>query len=94
MDNAIVLDEFNILNSDGLRMEKKFVYHKLLDFLGDTYIEGFPIIAEIEAFKSGHHINNLFMRELMSSEENYEIVSIEEENKEKGKIFNFLHIFS
>ena len=96
MDNAIVLDEFKILNKSGLRMEKEFVYHKLLDFLGDTYIEGYPIIANIKAFKSGHHINNLFMREIMSSEENYELVSIEEQegNKEKVKIFDFLHIFS
>ena len=95
LENAIVLDEYNVLNPNGLRMEKEFVYHKLLDFLGDTYIEGLHIVADIEAYKSGHHINNLFMRELMSSTENYEIVELKDlESKEKVKSFDFLNIFS
>ena len=97
LDNAIVLDEYNILNPNGLRMDKEFVYHKLLDFLGDTYIEGLPVVADIKAYKSGHHINNLFMREIMSSAENYEIVEIPDvgsELGEKEKAFDFLNIFS
>lgn len=95
LDNAIVLDKYNILNPNGLRMENEFVYHKLLDFLGDTYIEGFPVLADIVAYKSGHHINNLFMRELMSSTQNYEIVEIkEEEIEDKEKVFDFLNIFT
>jgi UDP-3-O-[3-hydroxymyristoyl] N-acetylglucosamine deacetylase len=94
MDNAIVLDEYSVLNQDGLRMKKEFVYHKLLDFLGDTYMEGLPMIADIKTFKSGHHINNLFMRELMSNQENYEIVTINDINEKEKNIFDFLHIFS
>jgi len=78
LSNAILLDETSILNPEGLRMAEEFIYHKVLDFIGDTYINGLTIISDIEAYKSGHHINNLFMREVFSNEENYEIVSFPE----------------
>lgn len=91
-DNAIILDEFKILNPEGLRMENEFIYHKMLDFIGDIYINGNFILADIKGFKTGHHINNLFIRELFSNKENYEIINIETENKNKQdlKEFNIL----
>jgi UDP-3-O-[3-hydroxymyristoyl] N-acetylglucosamine deacetylase len=92
--NAVILDEYRILNPEGLRMEEEFIYHKVLDFLGDIYINGMPIIANIEGYKTGHHINNLFIRELFSSEENYEIVTLKPEKEKNTFISSLNPIFS
>src|SRR6202046_266355 len=75
MDNAIVLDEYRILNNDGLRYEDEFVKHKLLDAIGDLYIAGHPLIAAYSAYKSGHGLNNVLLRELLSQPDAYEIVT-------------------
>lgn len=83
LNNAVILDKYKVLNPDGLRMKEEFIFHKALDFLGDTYLEGKNIIADIEGYKTGHHLNNLFMREIFSKEENYEIVTFENKNKFK-----------
>ena len=58
MDNAIVLDEFRVLNPDGLRYRDEFVRHKILDAIGDLYLVGGPIIGAFEGYKSGHALNN------------------------------------
>jgi UDP-3-O-[3-hydroxymyristoyl] N-acetylglucosamine deacetylase len=84
INNAIILDKYKIMNQEGLRMPEEFIYHKILDFLGDTYIEGTNILANIKGFKTGHHINNLFMRELLSDSENYSYITFEENNKENN----------
>lgn len=91
IDNAIVLDDYKILNPDGLRFNEEFVYHKLLDFIGDIYVEGYFILADIEAFKSGHYLNNLFLNKILSNPLNYEIITFEEENFDFSldKIFSF-----
>jgi len=78
MDNAIVLDEYRILNNDGLRYDDEFVKHKMLDAIGDLYVLGHPLIASYTAFKSGHGLNNVLLRELLAHEEAYEIVSFED----------------
>ena len=57
MDNAIVLDEFRVLNDDGLRYEDEFVKHKILDAVGDLYLAGHPILGAFEGLKSGHALN-------------------------------------
>ncbi|MEF1185223.1 UDP-3-O-acyl-N-acetylglucosamine deacetylase, partial [Vibrio sinaloensis] len=65
-DNAIVLDEYRILNEEGLRFENEFVTHKVLDAIGDLYMCGHPIIGEFRAFKSGHGLNNQLLRAVLA----------------------------
>jgi UDP-3-O-[3-hydroxymyristoyl] N-acetylglucosamine deacetylase len=77
MDNAIVIDEYRILNEGGLRFEDEFVRHKVLDLIGDLYILGRPLIAAFEGYKSGHAMNNKLLRALLDDESSYEIVSFE-----------------
>ena len=75
LENAIVMDEYRILNSDGLRYEDEFVRHKILDAIGDLYLVGHPLLASYEAHKSGHALNNQLLLELLKHPEAYEIVS-------------------
>ncbi len=77
MENAIVMDEFRILNSDGLRYEDEFVRHKVLDAIGDLYLLGHPLIGAYSAHKSGHALNNQLLRALMKDAEAWEFVSFE-----------------
>src|SRR5476651_135970 len=78
MDNAIVLDEYRILNNDGLRYEDEFVKHKMLDAIGDLYVVGHPLLASYAAYKGGHALNNMLLRELLAHEDAYEIVTFED----------------
>lgn len=66
LDNAVVMDEFRVLNSDGLRYEDEFVKHKVLDAIGDLYQLGHPILGAFTAYKSGHALNNMLARELLA----------------------------
>ena len=66
LDNAIVMDEYRVLNADGLRFEDEFVKHKVLDAIGDLYLLGHPIIGAFSGFKSGHALNNALLRELLA----------------------------
>jgi len=75
MDNAIVLDEFRVLNDDGLRYTDEFVRHKILDAVGDLYLAGGPILGAYEGFKSGHALNNKLVRALLAQQEAWEWVS-------------------
>ena len=79
LDNAIVMDEFRVLNSDGLRYEDEFVKHKVLDAIGDLYIIGHPIIGAFYAHKSGHALNNKLLRTLLQDQSAWEFVSFEDE---------------
>ena len=74
-ENAIVLDEFRILNADGLRYEDEFVRHKILDAIGDLYLIGHPLLASYSAHKSGHGLNNQLLRALLAQPDAYEIIS-------------------
>ena len=87
MDNAIVLDEYKVLNQDGLRCENEFVNHKILDAIGDLYVCGMPIIGKVTAYKTGHFVNNQFLRDLLKSN-SYEIVELEELETEYADIPN------
>ncbi|WP_321849319.1 UDP-3-O-acyl-N-acetylglucosamine deacetylase [Burkholderia diffusa] len=78
MDNAIVLDEYRILNNDGLRYDDEFVKHKMLDAIGDLYVVGHPLLASYTAYKSGHGLNNALLRELLAREDAYEIVTFDD----------------
>ena len=66
LQNAIVLDEFKVLNSEGLRYDNEFVRHKVLDAIGDLYLLGHPLIGQYTAYKSGHGLNNLLARALLA----------------------------
>lgn len=73
MDNAIVLDDYRILNEDGLRYEDEFVKHKVLDAVGDLFLLGHNLIGEYTAYKSGHDLNNKLVRAILADESSYEI---------------------
>lgn len=75
LDNAIVLDEFRVLNSDGLRYEDEFVKHKILDAIGDLYLIGHPLVARYVANKSGHGLNNMLARKLLADQDSWELVT-------------------
>jgi UDP-3-O-[3-hydroxymyristoyl] N-acetylglucosamine deacetylase len=77
LDNAIVLDEYRVLNNDGLRYDDEFVKHKVLDAIGDLYLLGHPVIGMFSAHKSGHALNNLLLRELLQRKEAWEFVSFD-----------------
>ncbi len=75
MDNAVVIDEYRVLNPGGLRFEDEFVRHKVLDAIGDLYILGYPLIASFSGYKSGHAMNNKLLRTLLADESAWEFVS-------------------
>jgi UDP-3-O-[3-hydroxymyristoyl] N-acetylglucosamine deacetylase len=75
VDNAIVLDDFRILNEDGLRYEDEFVKHKVLDAIGDLYLLGHPLIGAFSAYKSGHSLNNRLLRRLVAQSDAWELVT-------------------
>lgn len=72
LDNAIVMDEFRVLNSDGLRYADEFVKHKVLDAVGDFYLAGHPLLGAISAYKSGHGLNNKLLRAIMDDGDAWE----------------------
>lgn len=78
LNNAIVMDEYRILNADGLRYDNEFVKHKVLDAIGDLYLLGYPLIGAYTAFKSGHALNNALLRKLLEDKDAWEMVSFGE----------------
>jgi UDP-3-O-[3-hydroxymyristoyl] N-acetylglucosamine deacetylase len=78
MDNAIVLDDYRVLNEDGLRYEDEFVKHKVLDAIGDLYLLGHSLIGAYSGFKSGHELNNLLLREMLAHPDTWEEVVFED----------------
>jgi UDP-3-O-[3-hydroxymyristoyl] N-acetylglucosamine deacetylase len=79
MDNVIVIDDYRVLNSDGLRYDDEFVKHKILDAIGDLHIAGKPLLASYVAYKSGHALNNKLLRKLLADSSAYEVVTFEHE---------------
>ncbi len=79
LDNAIVLDDFRVLNEDGLRYEDEFVRHKILDAIGDLYLFGYSLIGEFSGFKTGHGLNNKLLRALIAQPDSWEEVTFEQE---------------
>jgi UDP-3-O-[3-hydroxymyristoyl] N-acetylglucosamine deacetylase len=90
LDNAVVLDEFRVLNSDGLRYADEFVKHKVLDAIGDLYLLGSPLLAAFTAHKSGHALNNLLARELLAHPEAWEYVTFEDAAQAPRALTNWL----
>jgi len=81
LDNAIVMDDYKVLNHDGLRYDDEFVKHKILDAMGDLYLLGKPLLAAYSAFRSGHAMNNRLLRELLAHPEAFEVVTFDDEKK-------------
>jgi UDP-3-O-[3-hydroxymyristoyl] N-acetylglucosamine deacetylase len=81
LDNAIVMDDYKVLNSEGLRYNDEFVKHKILDAMGDLYLLGKPLLAAYSAFRSGHAMNNKLLRELLSHKDAWEVVTFEDEKR-------------
>ena len=81
LENAIVVDDYRILNEDGLRYEDEFVKHKILDAIGDLYLLGHSLIGAFDGHKSGHALNNILLRELLANEAAWEEVSFTDEAK-------------
>ncbi len=81
LDNAIVLDEFRVLNTDGLRYEDEFAKHKVLDAIGDLYMLGHPLLGAFTAYKSGHGLNNQLIRALLADASAWEFVTFEDINE-------------
>ena len=77
LDNAIVMDEYRVLNSDGLRYEDEFVKHKVLDAIGDLYLLGHPVIGAFSGHKSGHALNNQLLRSLLEDRQAWAYASFE-----------------
>jgi UDP-3-O-[3-hydroxymyristoyl] N-acetylglucosamine deacetylase len=79
MDNAVVLDDYRVLNEDGLRYEDEFVKHKVLDAIGDLYLLGHGLIGAYSGYKSGHELNNLLLRKLLAQPASWEEVTFEDQ---------------
>ncbi len=90
LDNAIVMDEYRILNEDGLRYEDEFVKHKILDAIGDIYLLGHSLIGAFSGYKSGHELNNLLLRTLLADKTAWEMVSFADES-EAQSVLSFLN---
>lgn len=81
LDNAVAIDEYRILNQDGLRYKDEFVKHKVLDAVGDLYLLGYNIIGQFSGYKSGHELNNCLLRQLMAAETGWEYVTVEDQKE-------------
>ena len=88
LDNAIVMDEYRVINPDGLRFEDEFVKHKVLDAIGDLYLLGHPLIGAFSGYKSGHALNNALLRATLADENAWEFATF----KKADDAPNFLHL--
>jgi UDP-3-O-[3-hydroxymyristoyl] N-acetylglucosamine deacetylase len=79
LDNAIVMDDYKVLNAGGLRYDDEFAKHKILDAMGDLYLLGKPLLARYSAFRSGHALNNQLLRVLLAQTQAWETVVFEDE---------------
>ncbi len=77
LDNAVVMDDYRVLNEDGLRFRDEFVRHKVLDAIGDLYLLGASLLGEFTGFKSGHGLNNALLRALVADRSSWEEVTFE-----------------
>ena len=91
MDNAIVLDDYRVLNEDGLRYEDEFVKHKILDAIGDLYLLGYSLIGAFYGYKSGHALNNQLLRALLADPSAWESVTFEDEEASATAPISYAH---
>jgi len=81
LDNAVVMDDYRVLNADGLRYDDELVKHKILDAMGDLYLLGRPLLAAYSAFRSGHAMNNKLLRQLLAQPGSHEVVTFEDDKR-------------
>jgi len=81
VNNAIVIDDYKVVNEEGVRFQDEFVKHKILDAIGDLYLLGHGLIGSFSAYKSGHHLNNLLLRELINNVHAWEEVTIDNDSE-------------
>jgi UDP-3-O-[3-hydroxymyristoyl] N-acetylglucosamine deacetylase len=81
VNNAIVIDDYKVVNEEGVRFQDEFVKHKILDAIGDLYLLGHGLIGSFSAYKSGHHLNNLLLRELINNVHAWEEVTIQNDSE-------------
>jgi UDP-3-O-[3-hydroxymyristoyl] N-acetylglucosamine deacetylase len=81
LDNAVVVDDYRVLNEDGLRYEDECVKHKILDAIGDLYLLGHSLIGAFQGYKSGHGLNNYLLKKLLENESAWELVSFDDQEK-------------
>lgn len=93
LDNTIGIDNYRILNEDGLRYPDEFVKHKILDAIGDLYLLGYGIIGAFHGYKSGHMLNNLLVRKLLATESAWELVTFEDEKSDSAMIRDLNPVF-
>ena len=91
LENAIVRDEFRVLNQDGLRYGDEFVKHKILDAVGDLYLLGHPLLAAYSSHKGGHALNNILARELLAQSESWELVTFEQAERAPAGVTRWLN---
>src|SRR6266581_196704 len=90
LDNAVVLDEYRVLNAEGLRFADEFIRHKLLDAIGDLYLVGKPLLAAFSAHKSGHALNNRLLRALLADQTTFETVTFERAEEAPAGVIRLL----
>ena len=88
LDNAVVVDNYRVLNEDGLRFDDEFVKHKVLDAIGDLYLLGSSLIGAFEGYKSGHELNNKLLRALVAQQDAWEYTFFDIENHQAAPKFN------
>ena len=81
VNNAVVIDDYKVINDEGVRFQDEFVKHKILDAIGDLYLLGHGLIGSFSAYKSGHHLNNMLLMELLNNQDAWEEVTIEDTSK-------------
>ena len=86
LDNAIVLDEYKIINTDGLRYNDEFVRHKILDAVGDLYMLGYSIIGNFKAYKSGHELNNKLLLALLSNKKCWSLTTLDSQDPKTSNL--------
>ena len=84
LDNAVVVDDYRVLNEDGLRFDDEFVKHKVLDAIGDLYLLGSSLIGAFEGYKSGHELNNKLLRALIAQQDAWEYTCFDVEKHQSS----------
>jgi UDP-3-O-[3-hydroxymyristoyl] N-acetylglucosamine deacetylase len=87
LENAIVVDDFRVLNKGGLRFPDEFVRHKVLDLIGDLYLLGHPVLGHLVAYKSGHSLNHRLVREILSRKEAWEMIAFSKKEVSQASQF-------